>query len=94
MKLKIHLPRESEAKITPTIRQDIEIAPRFYKRNGWVPVFYFTAVDAKGNEVQYVMTVSAGTMQVRIEKLVDVIPACDEDDVKEEDVNDSGQSDD
>ena len=85
MKIRFHLPRESEAKLSPALKQDLDIHPRFYKKAGFTPFIYFTTVDAKGNEEPYVMLVNAASKAIRVEKLVEVIPACDEDNPTPED---------
>lgn len=79
MKIILHVPRKSEAELHPDLKQDISVTPRFYHRQGLVPVFYFTTVDAKGNEEKHVLTINAGNKKMHINKLVEVVPACDED---------------
>ncbi len=78
MEVKIHLPRKSEAELNPTLEQDLIVRPKFYKRTGWVPVFHMTTVDEQGNEELYTMVISAATKQIRVDKLVEVVPACDD----------------
>ncbi len=78
MKIRIHLPRKTEGEIHPPhIKTDIEVTPKFYKKTGLVPVFYFTTVDAKGHEEQHVLSVNAANKRVVVEKLVEVVPYCD-----------------
>jgi hypothetical protein len=79
MKLVVHLPRQSEAELEPRLKEDLVIRPKFYKKTGWVPVFHFTTSDAKNREERHVLLVSAATKQIKVEKLVEVIPACDKD---------------
>jgi hypothetical protein len=78
MKIVIHLPRHSEAELEPSLRTDLSVKPKFYKKTGWVPVFYFTTVDAHQREERHVLMVSAANKQIKVEKLVEVIPACNE----------------
>ena len=93
MKLGIQLPRKSEASIKPdNIDNDIIIKPRFYRRKGWVNIVYFTVVDAHNHEDRYVLTVSAGNKQLRLEKLIEVIPDCDKAVTKDKDNADSGST--
>lgn len=78
MKIRIQLPRESEARVFPVQKQDIDVIPRFYKKTGLVPVFYLTTIDANGHEEPHVLLLNAANKQIRIDKLVEVIPQCDE----------------
>jgi hypothetical protein len=78
MRIRIHLPRKSEASIQPFIDEDIIVTPKFYKRTGWVPIFYFTTIDAGDKEERHVLSISAANKYVRVEKLNEVVPACDE----------------
>lgn len=77
MKVQIHLPRQSEAEIKPPLSGDLTIRPKFYKKTGLVPILHFTTIDGRNREERYVMLLSATSRQVRIEKLVEVIPDCD-----------------
>ncbi len=93
MKVKIHLPRKSEADITPSQKQDLEIHPRFYRKTGWSPILYFTTIDSKGNEEQHIMFVHASNKGLKIERLQEVTPACDDDEpVPETEADESEQS--
>ena len=78
MQVIIHLPRRSEAEITPLQEEDLVITPKFYKKTGWIPILHFTTTDARGNEEQHVLSISAATKLLRIDKLVEVIPECDD----------------
>lgn len=78
MHAKIHLPRESEGTVKPPLEGDITIKPRFFKRVGWVPLFGLTVSDANKREDNYIVMVSAATKYIKIEKLVEVTPKCDE----------------
>lgn len=79
MKIKVHLPRRSEADIAPPQKQDIEIQPKFYRKTGWSPILYFTTVDSKGDEEQHIMSIHAGNKGIKIERMIEVTPACDDD---------------
>lgn len=92
MKVLIHLPRQTEAEIEPTVKTDITIKPKFYKRAGLVPIFYFTTVDAHQREERHVLLISAASKQIKVEKLVEVVPACD--DKEAHNANSSGSADD
>jgi dUTPase len=78
MRIQIHLPRQSEAEIEPTIRSDITVKPKFYKKMGLVPVFYFTTIDKKNREERHVLMINAASKRMTVEKLVEVVPICDE----------------
>ncbi len=78
MQIKLHLPRRSEAEIEPEQKQDLIITPKFYKRSGSVTFCYLTTVDSNGQEEYYMMTISASSKRLHIEKLVEVVPSCDE----------------
>ncbi len=77
MQILIHLPRKSEADISPMPEDDLCITPKFYKRTGYVPVFYITTVDANGEEEKHVLVLSAANKILRVDKLVEVVPECD-----------------
>jgi hypothetical protein len=57
----------------------VTVRPKFYKKTGNVPVFYFTTVDSRGREERHVLLISAANKQIKVEKLVEVVPACNED---------------
>jgi hypothetical protein len=78
MHAKIHLPRESEGAVKIQADGDIVIKPRFFKKIGWVPLFHMTLTDANKREDNYVVMVSAATKYIKVEKLVEVVPQCDE----------------
>lgn len=77
MKIKLHLPRPSEADLHPELTEDIVVKPRFYKQTGWTKVLYITVEDAKGKSEQYIMSVSATTKNLKVDKLKEVVPTCD-----------------
>lgn len=78
MKIKVHLPRPTEATVTPKALEEVVIVPKFYKKTGFVPIFYMTTEDSFGNEERYVVQISGTSKFVRTDKLVEVIPDCDE----------------
>jgi hypothetical protein len=84
VKVILHLPRPSEAAMEPSLKQDLVITPRFYRKTGVVPVAYISTEDAKGRKEQYVLQIHAGTKQLRVEKLVEVVPVCDTDETPKE----------
>lgn len=77
MKIVIHLPRKSEASVTPDPKSDLTVHPKFYKKMGLVPVFYFTTIDAHNHEERHVLSINAANKQMKVEKLVEVVPVCD-----------------
>ncbi len=78
MKVSVHLPRESEASLhQPSLKGDITITPRVYKRIGLVTIAHLTVATEHAVE-RYSLMVSTANGQLRIEKLVEVVPACDE----------------
>lgn len=81
MKIVVHLPRASEATVQHNDKPegDITIKPRVYAKNGLVNVLHFSVANAKGETDRYVVTVSAANKGLRLQKLVEVVPACDED---------------
>ncbi len=84
MKIVFHLPRESEATITPNQKQDFTVIPKFYRRVGWFTLLHFTTVDAKGREEPHILSINATNKQIRVEKLTEVIPAFEcEDEIKD-----------
>jgi hypothetical protein len=92
MEVQIHLPRKTEAELTPEMRVDLKIRPKFYKRVGLVPIFYFTTIDGHGEEERHVLQVNAQTKKVSVERMVEVTPACNELRVPKE-KNDGGKTD-
>jgi hypothetical protein len=78
MRIQLHLPRKSEAELSPEIDADIYIRPRFYKRTGTVPVLYLSTIDAFNKMEHYVLLINATSKNIRCEKLVEVAPACNE----------------
>lgn len=92
MKILLHLPRNSEAEIEPKLNSDIIVRPKFYKKSGWVPVFYITTVDNYNHEERHVFSISASTKQLKVEKLLEVIPAFN--DKEQERANDRRSADD
>lgn len=87
MKLTLHLPRASEATIKPAVASDINIEPVFYKKKGWVNTLFLTTQDAKGRSTQYVLSVNAGNKDLKLEKLVAVVPDCDTDEPTKDEEN-------
>jgi hypothetical protein len=95
VKINIHLPRRSEADVDPKLESDLVIRPKFYKRTGMVPILYFTAVNKQGKEDRHVLLINAASGNIRVERLVEVIPDCDSNVKKEKKGDDtSGQSND
>ena len=93
MQVKILVPRPEEARITPQLTGEVVISPRFFKKLGWVKLFDITAVDAKNRTQNYSLTVSAGSGMLRLERMTEVIPACDTaDDIAEKEDDDTASS--
>jgi hypothetical protein len=89
MELTIHIPRPYEADVRPAVRQDIEIRPKFYSKQGWVSLLPITSTDAKGRERRFMLSVSATNGAVKVFEMKEVEPEVDTrsriDDVDEED---------
>jgi hypothetical protein len=77
MHLTIHVPRPYEAEVKPALKQDLEIRPRFYRKQGWVPLLPITVSDAKGRERRYMLSVSATNGAVVTQEMKEVIPDAD-----------------
>lgn len=78
MKIVVHWPRPVEASVTPMHSNEIEIQPKFYRRTGMVPVLHITTHDVRKKEERYVLSVSAASGQLKIERLIEVVPLCDD----------------
>jgi hypothetical protein len=77
MFLTIHTPRPYEAEIKPQLKQDLEIRPRFYRKQGWFPLLPITIVNAKGRERRYMISVSATSGALMMQEMKEVAPDAD-----------------
>lgn len=77
MQLTIHVPRPYEADLKPSLKQDLEVRPKFYAKQGWVPLLPITTTDAKGRERRFMLSVSATNGAVRTMEMKEVEPEVD-----------------
>lgn len=77
MQLTIHIPRSYEADLRPSLKQDLEIKPKFYAKQGWVPLLPITTTDAKGRERRFMLAVSATNGGVKTFEMKEVEPEVD-----------------
>lgn len=78
MKIQVQLPRISEADVDHKPNKDVIITPIFYRRNGFSPFMHFTVTNDLGVIERYVLSVNGSNMNLRVDHLVPVTPACED----------------